>query len=75
MGRTAGFMLSRELQTWRDQHPDRSITMIRPNREIGRMAGRVPLGLFDAERAKRVYPLAREQGLRLGTQLLEARAA
>lgn len=75
MGRTAGLLLSRELQTWRDRHPGTKITMIRPNRAIGRLAGRNPLGLFDAERARLVYPLALEQGLRWGEQLQGGAAA
>jgi len=75
MGRSAGILLGRELATWRRRHPSKAITMIRPNREIGRMAGRNPLGLFDAERARAVYPLALEQGRRWGDELLEASAA
>jgi len=74
MGRTAGLLLERELRTWRRRHPDRTVTLIRPNREIARLAGRNPLGLFDAERARAVYPLALEQGLRWGERL-QARAA
>ncbi len=75
MGRTAGLLLGRELQSWRERHPGTTITMIRPNREIGRLATRNPLGLFDGERARLVYPLALEQGLRLGEQLQGPRAA
>lgn len=69
MGRTAGFLLRRELQTWRSLHPGKTITMIRPNSTIARLAGRNPLGLFDADRARRVYPLAVEQGIRWGERL------
>jgi NTE family protein len=75
MGRTAGVMLARELQRWRDRHRDRQISMIRPNRAIGRLAGRNPLALFDKGRAERVYPLAVEQGRRWGEQLVEAEQA
>lgn len=75
MGRTAGFMLARELQTWRERHAGRTITLIRPNREIGRLAGRNPLNLFDDERAKLVYPLAVEQGRRWADRLLADPAA
>ncbi len=75
LGRTAGFLLARELQTWRDRHPAHTVTMIRPTREIGRLAGRNPLGLFDADRARAVYPLAVEQGREWGGRLLEDRAA
>lgn len=69
MGRTAGLLLARELQAWRRRHPGKRITMIRPDHAIGRQAGRNPLGLFDADRARIVYPLAREQGLRWGERL------
>jgi predicted acylesterase/phospholipase RssA len=69
MGRTAGFMLARELDAWRRQHSSGTITMIRPNKAIARLAGRNPLNLFDADRARDVYPLAVEQGLRWGARL------
>lgn len=75
IGRTAGFMLDRELQAWRDRHPGATITMIRPNRAIARLAGRNPLALFDADRARGVYPLAVEQGLQWGERLQSATAA
>lgn len=74
MGRTAEFLLNRELRTWRDRHPGKTITLIRPDREIARMAGRNPLGLFDAERARPVYPLAFDLGLQWGDRL-QARPA
>ncbi|MEZ5179521.1 MAG: patatin-like phospholipase family protein [Acidimicrobiales bacterium] len=70
MGRTAGLLLGRELQTWRKRHPGKRITMIRPDHAIGRMAGRNPLGLFDADRAREVSPVALEQGRRWGERLL-----
>lgn len=69
MGRTAGFLLERELRTWRLRHPGRRITLIRPNKEIARYAGRNPLSLFDGGRARAVYPLGYEQGLRWGERL------
>lgn len=75
MGRTAGFMLARELDGWRRDHPSGTITMIRPNREIARRAGRNPMNLFDADRARDVYPLAVEQGRRWGEQLQMSAAA
>ncbi len=76
LGRIAGRLLARELQTWRDRNPEHVVTMIRPTREIGRLAGRNPLGLFDADRARAVYPLAVEQGRQWGERLLlEAEAA
>ncbi len=69
MGRTAGFLLERELHRWRTRHPDSSVHLVRPNREIARLAGRNPLGLFDDARAREVYPLAYEQGLRWGERI------
>jgi NTE family protein len=70
MGRGAGFLLERELRIWRRRHPDASITLIRPNKAIAGLAGRNPLGLFDGDRARVVYPLAYEQGLRWGERLM-----
>jgi NTE family protein len=75
LGRTAERLLGRELATWRRRHPDKTITMIRPDGAIGRLAGRNPLGLFDAERARPVYPLAVEQGRRWGELIQERSAA
>ena len=75
LGRTAGFLLARELQTWRDRHPSSTVSMIRPTREIGRLAGRNPLGLFSADRARMVYPLAREQGRQWGELFIRESAA
>lgn len=64
IGRSAGFMLERELRTWRQRHPGHRITLIRPNRAIAEIVGRRPMNLFDADRARAVYPLAYEQGIR-----------
>lgn len=75
MGRTAGFMLSRELGRWRGAHPSKTIALIRPNRAIGKLAGRNPMGLFDSERGHAVFPLAREQGIEWGERLQEQAAA
>jgi NTE family protein len=72
IGRAAGFLLARELQTWRNRHPGATITMIRPNSAAARLAGRHPLALFDAERARRVYPLAVTQGQQWGERLQSA---
>jgi predicted acylesterase/phospholipase RssA len=69
MGRTAGFLLGRELRAWRRRHPEHRITLVRPNRNIAALVGANPMGLFDAERARHVYPLAYEQGLRRGEEL------
>jgi predicted acylesterase/phospholipase RssA len=75
MGPTAGFMLSRELGRWRAAHPQKTIALIRPNRAIGKLAGRNPMGLFDSERGRAVFPLAHQQGLEWGQQLQEQSAA
>jgi NTE family protein len=75
MGRTAELLLARELRAWRGRHPTTRITMIRPDRQISRMAGRNPLGLFDDLRARPVYPLALEQGRLWGARLRQRPAA
>lgn len=69
LGRGAGFLLERELRAWRRRHPDHRITLIRPNRTIAAHAGRNPMSLFEADRARAVYPLAHEQGLRWARRL------
>ncbi len=69
MGRIAGALLGRELDRWRQRHPLATITMIRPNRAIATATGVRPLALFDAERARCVYPMAYDQGARWGEQL------
>ena len=69
MGRFAGALLERELDRWSHRHPEASIVMIRPSRAMARLVGVRPLALFDVERARAVYPLALEQGLRWGEQL------
>jgi NTE family protein len=69
VGGGAGFLLGRELRTWRRRHPDHRVTLIRPNHEIARHARWSPLALFDGRRARKVYPLAYEQGLRWGERL------
>jgi NTE family protein len=75
MGRTAGVLLDRELHRWRRRHEGKTIALIRPNRAIGRLAGRNPMNLFDAERAHAVYPLAVAQGCEWGERLAEELAA
>jgi NTE family protein len=70
MGRGAGLLVRRELRTWRSDHPGRRITLIRPNAEMARYAARHPMGLFDGDRARAVYPLAFEQGRRWAARLL-----
>lgn len=75
IGRGAGYLLERELKTWRRRHPDRRITLIRPNRAIAANAGLNPMHLFESERARVVYPLAYDQGLRFAESLQTAPAA
>lgn len=70
MGLTAGRLLERELARWRARHPGSEVHMIRPNREIARLAGRNPLGLFDPLRARATYPHAYEQGQRWADRIL-----
>lgn len=75
IGRAAGVLLGRELHTWRQRHPDRRITLIRPNREIAAHAANNPLSLFEASRARAIYPLAVEQGQRWAERLTAKTAA
>jgi hypothetical protein len=49
--------------------------MIRPTGSIARLAGRNPLGLFDDERARLVYPMAYAQGLEWGERMQGPQAA
>jgi predicted acylesterase/phospholipase RssA len=72
VGQTAGLLLERELRRWRERHPESTITLVRPDRDMARIAGRHPLALFDDARAHDVHPLAHEQGLRVGTALVAA---
>lgn len=69
MGRIAGVLLERELAQWRVRHPEARIHMIRPDRRTAATVGVRPLALFDAERARAVYPLAYDQGVRWGEQI------
>lgn len=69
IGRGAGLLLDRELNSWRKRHPDRRITLIRPNKAIAKYVGLNPMDLFDKDRGKAVYPLAYEQGLRWAERL------
>lgn len=71
-GRVAGALLERELGRWRDRHPEARIDLVRPDRAMAKIIGVRPLALFDAERAKVVYPLAYEQGVRWGERLQDA---
>lgn len=54
--------------------PDASIYLIRPSRAIATIVGVRPLALFDAQRARTIYPLAHQQGARYGEQLQTAAA-
>lgn len=69
IGRGAGFLLNRELRSWRCGHTDRPIMMIRPNRAIAEHVGFNPMDLFDADRGRSVYPLAFEQGRMLAERI------
>ncbi|HEU5037764.1 MAG TPA: patatin-like phospholipase family protein [Nocardioides sp.] len=69
MGRVAGALLGRELERWQERRPEAAIHLIRPNREMARLVGVRPLALFDADRARAVYPLAHEQGARWGDHI------
>lgn len=60
-GRAAERALRREMRRWRDDNPGGRLWLIRPNRAIAGLARR-PDHLFDAERARRCYDLAYEQG-------------
>ena len=71
VGVGAGMLLGRELRSWRSKHPDRRIDLIVPEGAVSRLAGRNPMNLFDQRRAAAVYPLAYEQGCRIGEQLVE----
>ena len=66
MGRAAGYLLDRELRRWRERHPDGSVTMIRPDRAIAKVAGLRPMALFDDVLARGIFPMAYEQGLAYG---------
>ncbi len=74
VGRVAGTLLERELNRWRHAHPEASISMIRPNREIAETVGGRPMALFDAERARAIYAPAFEQGARCGERILTSAA-
>ena len=64
LGHGAGVLLERELRTWRRRHPEHRILLIRPDRATAALAGRNPMSLFDADRARAAYPLAVELGRR-----------
>ncbi len=75
MGRTAGWLLDRELARWRKRHPQNTVTMIRPNRAMAKVAGLHPFALFDESRAREVYPMAYEQGIAFGRRILATPAS
>ncbi|MGD9960143.1 patatin-like phospholipase family protein [Nocardioides sp.] len=75
MGRIAGALLERELASWRERHPESHIHMIRPDRAMASLVGVRPLALFDAERARAIYPLAYEQGARWGDRIQDGAAS
>jgi NTE family protein len=73
VGHTAGLLLERELRRWVARHPESTVTLVRPDRTLARLAGRHPLALFDDGRAADVHALAYDQGLRVGEELGERR--
>lgn len=70
IGLAAGLLLERELRRWRQRHPEGTVTMLHPDRAMARVTGLRPLALFDDGRARALYPMAVEQGLRCGRALL-----
>lgn len=70
IGRSQGVRLERDLRSWEHRHPGRRVTLVRPTRSIAAVVGAAPWALFDAARARAVYPLAFGQGLRAGQLLL-----
>lgn len=73
LGQAAGLLLDRELRRWRARHPQSTVTLIRPDRAMSRLAGLHPLALFDDSRARAVHPLAFAQGRSIGEELTTAR--
>jgi NTE family protein len=73
VGRLSGALLERELNRWRLSHPEATIHLIRPNRAMADVIGLRPLGLFDPERARAVYPLACRQGVEWGERIQAVR--
>ena len=72
MGRSVGYLLDRELRRRRLRHPESAVTRIHPDRAMARVAGLRPLALFEDERARAVYPMALEQGLAYGQELVRS---
>ena len=75
IGRGAGLLLERELRRWRRRHPDRRITMIRPDRAMAQLRGPHPAQPVRRGPGQGVYPLAYEQGLRWAERLQVSDAA
>lgn len=71
-GRGAGYFLNREIRDRQRRHPERTITLIRPNHRIARHVGLNPMDLFDADRGRAVYPLAFEQGLEWAARIMNS---
>ena len=68
-GRVLDYVVRREQGRFQHRNPDSIVTVIRPTPQIARLAGSRTLDLFDAERAREVYPLARDLGARWGQRL------
>ncbi len=69
-GRGVDVLLRREIARWHQRHGSARVTVVRPNRAIAAKLGLNPRNLFDAERAKAVYPLAVAQGRRWAERIL-----
>jgi NTE family protein len=66
-GPAGGFMergISREIRSWRKQHPHSQMLIVRPQPDVVALARR-PDQLFDPDRARRCYDLAYRQGVEL----------
>lgn len=60
-GALAERVLRREVMHWQEANPSGRFWLIRPNRAIAGLA-RLPMNLFDLDRARRCYELAYAQG-------------
>lgn len=73
-GRMIQAQLDHEVHRWSKSHVGRRITLITPNVPIGRLAGTRSRDLFDSDAARRVYPMALDQGEQWGVALQEQAA-
>lgn len=68
-GRFLDYVVRREQGRHQHRHPEAIVTVIRPTREIAALAGSRTLDLFDADKAREVYPRAHELGERWAARL------